>query len=152
ADLLIVKIASEGAPAHGSQPAEAPFQGCYDQGLDLVTQEAALLGEPIVALINVGAEAGPIDGTSAMSAKIDSTFGANNAGKVYVSGSGDDGALSNHALAQYTQAATAFPFTNSSAGAVYMQIWYTGGVPANVTVSMSDGASLMVSPGTCLAN
>jgi subtilisin family serine protease len=58
ADLLIVKITSEGAPAHDTQLAEAAFQGCFSQALDLVTQQAATLGEPIVALINSGTQWG----------------------------------------------------------------------------------------------
>jgi len=29
----------------------------------------------------------------------------------------------------------------------YMQAWYTGGAPATVTVTMSDGGSLTVAPG-----
>ena len=31
ADLLIVKMTSEGAPAHSGQPAENPFQGCMSR-------------------------------------------------------------------------------------------------------------------------
>jgi hypothetical protein len=99
--LLIVKVTSEGAPAHGSQAAEAPFQGCLSQALDLVTQEAKRLAEPIAALINSGTQWGPIDGTSAVSEKINQDFGSNNSGHVYVEASGDEGNLANHARATY---------------------------------------------------
>ena len=34
ADLIIVKVTSEGAPAHGGVPAEPAFQGCMDEALD----------------------------------------------------------------------------------------------------------------------
>src|SRR5579863_7000992 len=80
ADLLIVKMTSEGAPAHSGQPAEAPFQGCMGQALDLVTAEAAVLKEPIVALMDSGTQWGPIDGTSAVSQKIMADFGPNKIG------------------------------------------------------------------------
>ena len=73
-ELLIVKVLSEGAPAHGAQPAEAPFQGCYNQALDLAARAAAKAKEPIVALINSGTQWGPIDGTSAVSRQINLDF------------------------------------------------------------------------------
>lgn len=108
ADLLIVKMTSEGAPAHGDQPAELSFQGCMSQALDLVTQEAAALGKPIVALMDSGTQWGPIDGTSAVSRKIDADFGLNTAGHVYVGASGDEGTLPNHAHAAYSTTPAAF--------------------------------------------
>jgi minor extracellular serine protease Vpr len=148
ADLLIVKVTSEGAPAHGTQAAEAPFQGCYSQALDLVSEEAATLGEPIVALINSGTQWGPIDGTSAVSSKIDLDFGPNTPGYVYVEASGDEGDLNNHARSTFGKTAKAFPFTKSSTDAVDFQIWYTGADPAKVTLTMSDtGATATVAPG-----
>ncbi len=154
ADLLIVKVTSEGAPAHGTQPAEAPFQGCFNQALDLVSQEAATLGEPIVALINSGVQWGPIDGTSAVSAEIDKDFGPNTPGYVYVEASGDEGNLNNHARSTYSKTAKVFPLTKSTTDTVYFQIWYTGAVPAKVTLTMSDnGATVTALPGnTCTSS
>jgi minor extracellular serine protease Vpr len=152
ADLLIVKITSEGAPAHGTQLAEAPFQGCFSQALDLVTQEAATLGEPIVALINSGTQWGPIDGTSAVSAKIDSDLGLNNPGHVYVEASGDEGGLNNHARSTYSKTAKVFPLNKSTTNTVYFQIWYTGSLPANVTLAMSDGTTATAAPGNTCAS
>jgi minor extracellular serine protease Vpr len=152
ADLLIVKMTSEGAPAHGTQPAENPFQGCYSKGLDLVTAEAATLGEPIVALINAGTQWGPIDGTSAISQKIDQDFGLNTPGRIYVEASGDEGNINNHARQTYSQTAAFFPFTKSMNVTSFMQLWYTGSVPANVSLRMNDnGATATVTPGisTC---
>jgi len=139
ADLLIVKVTSDGAPAHGSQPPENPFQGCYDQALDFVSQKAAALGEPIVALINAGTQWGPIDGTSAVSRRINMDFGSSNPGRVYVSPSGDEGTLNNHAGGNYNKtAATVFSLTKAATTTSYMQIWYTGAHPANVTVRFAD--------------
>ena len=41
ADLLLVKVTSEGAPAHSGQPAEAPFQGCFSQSLGTVNKDGS---------------------------------------------------------------------------------------------------------------
>lgn len=148
ADLLIVKVTSEGAPAHGNQPAEAPFQGCFNQALDLVAAEAATLGEPIVALINSGTQWGPIDASGAVSAEIDKDFGSNTPGHVYVEASGDEGSLNNHARSTYSEIAQVFPLNKSTADNVYFQVWYTGGLPANVTLTMNDtSTSVTVAPG-----
>jgi minor extracellular serine protease Vpr len=154
ADLLIVKMTSEGAPAHSGQPAEAPFQGCMSQALDLVTQEAATLREPIVALINSGTQWGPIDRTSAVSAKIDADLGANMAGHVDVAPSGDEGTLPNHARATYSTTPAVFNFNKTNKDRVYFQLWYTGAVPANVTLTLNaTGTSVTVAPGNnCAAS
>jgi minor extracellular serine protease Vpr len=150
ADLLIVKVTSEGAPAHGTQPAEDPFRGCYNQALDLVTAEAATLGEPIVGLINSGTQWGPIDGTSAVSREIDLDFGLNNPGYVYVSASGDEGTLPNHARNTYSTTAAVFPFSIATSSTDTGQIWYTGAAPANVTVTTNDnGDKVTVAPNNC---
>lgn len=154
ADLLIVKLTSEGAPAHGTQAAENPFEGCMNQALDLVTQEAAALGEPIVGLINSGVQWGPIDGTGAVSRQIDLDFGASTPGRIYTEASGDEGAYKNHARAAYTEKApTLFPFTLSAASSVYFQLWLTGAVPANVTVTANDnGESATAAPDSCASS
>jgi minor extracellular serine protease Vpr len=154
ADLLIVKMTSEGAPAHSGQPAEAPFQGCMSLALDLVSQEAATLDEPIVALMDSGTQWGPIDNTSAVSQKINADFGASKAGYVYVSAAGDEGTLPNHARATYSNTAAAvFQINKTSINNVAFQAWYTGGVPANVTLTMNDTAtSVTVAPGNNCAS
>ena len=148
ADLLIVKVTSEGAPTHSGQPAEAFFQGCFNQALDLVTQAAARLHEPIVVLLNSGTQWGPIDGTGAVSARIDADLGANTAGRVDVAPSGDEGTLPNHARARYSTTPAIFNFNKTSTDTAYFQLWYTGAVPANVTLTLNDtGTSVIVAPG-----
>jgi len=149
ADLLIVKVTSEYAPAHGNQAAQPAFQGCYNQALDLVTAEAAALGEPIVGLINSGTQWGPIDGTSAVSREIDLDFGESNPGYIYVEASGDEGAYNTHARSTYGETATVFPFTISAADDLYFQAWYTLAA-TNVTITTNDdGDSVTAAPGTC---
>lgn len=148
ADLLIVKVTSEGAPAHGSQPAEAPFQGCYDQALDWLDGKIQALGQPCVALINSGVQWGPMDGTSAVSRKIDAVFGLDRPGRVYVAASGDEGALPTHARATFTPTTDAvFRFEKLNAGYSYLTMWYTGTSVCEVTVTMDSGATT----GTVLA-
>jgi minor extracellular serine protease Vpr len=146
ADLLIVKMTSEGAPAHSGQPAENPFQGCMSLALDLVAKEAATLKEPIVALMDSGTQWGPIDSTSAVSQKINADFGS--AGQIYVAASGDEGTLPNHAQLTFSTTPAVFNFNKTSTGNVTFQMWYTGSVPANVTLTMNDtGATATVTPG-----
>jgi minor extracellular serine protease Vpr len=153
ADLLIVKMTSEGAPAHSGQPAETPFQACMSQALDLVTKEAAVLKEPIVALMDSGTQWGPIDGTSAVSQKINADFGASAAGHLYVAASGDEGTLPNHAQVTYSTTPGVFDFNKTTTDSAFFQLWYTGTVPANVTLTMNDTAtSVTVTPGNNCAS
>jgi minor extracellular serine protease Vpr len=148
ADLLIVKMTSEGAPAHSGQPAETAFQGCMSLALDLVKNEAAVLKEPIVALMDSGTQWGPIDGTSAVSKKINADFGANIPGHVYVAASGDEGTLPNHSQVPYSSTPGVFNFNKTNTNSAFLQLWYTGTVPANVTLTMNDTAtSVTVTPG-----
>lgn len=140
ADLIIVKVTSEGALAHDAQPAEASFQGCIDEALTWLDSKLTLLGKPVVALINSGVQWGPIDGTSAVSRKLDAVFGENRPGRVYVGAPGDEGSYSNHAGGTYTNsAATIVRLNKSTADTTYMQMWYTGSAPAQVTVTFDDG-------------
>jgi hypothetical protein len=151
ADLLIVKMTSEGAPAHSGQPAENPFQGCMGRALDLVTQEAAQLREPIVALMDSGTQWGPIDGTSAVSAKINGDFGSPR--RIYVAAAGDEGSLPNHARARYGATAAVFNFTKTRADPVAFQLWYSGAAPADVSLTMDDtAATVTVPPGNKCAS
>lgn len=153
ADLVIVKMTSEGAPAHSGQAAEIAFQACMSKALDLATREAATLGEPIAALMDSGTQWGPIDGTSAVSARIDADFGESTPGHVYVAASGDEGTLPNHARVAYGARPGMVNFIKTSTVPAYFQIWYSGGAPANVTLTMSDtGATATVEPGSQCAS
>lgn len=150
ADLIIVKLTSEGAPAHDGQPAEAAFQGCIDDALDWVDQKIDLLGQPAVAIINSGTQWGPMDGTSAVSRKVDEIFGENTPGRVMVMPSGDEGSLPNHAGADYdSMSSTVIGISKASTNFAVMSGWYTGSQPAEVTVTFDDGTTVgPVAPGT----
>ncbi len=149
ADLVIVKITSEGAPAHDGEAAETPFQGCIDQALDWVNAKVTQLGQPVVGLINSGTQWGPIDGTSAVSRKIDQVFGGDTPGRVYIAAAGDERGLANHASGDYDATAdTIVGLTKTTPDPSYLQLWYTGATPANVTVTFADGTVVgPVGPG-----
>jgi minor extracellular serine protease Vpr len=143
ADLIIVKLVSEGAPAHGTQAAEPAFQGCIDSAIDWLKPKLDALGHPAVILINSGTQWGPMDGTSAVSRKIDQTFGANSAGRVVVIPAGDEGNLSNHSGVDFNNAAPSVIHINKTSDTyAVMSGWYSGARPSEVTVSFADGASL----------
>jgi subtilisin family serine protease len=149
ADLIIVKLTSEGALAHDGQPAEIPFQGCIEQALDWLDEKIDRLEQPAVALINSGTQWGPIDGTSAVSRKIDEVFGLDRPGRVYVAAAGDEGSLNNHAGGSYDNTAdTIVRLNKANTQTVYLSMWYTGNQPAQVTVTFDDGATVgPVGPG-----
>lgn len=153
ADLVIVKLTSEGAPSHGTEPSETAFQGCISQALDWLDQKVTALGEPCVALIDSGAQWGPIDGTSAVSRQIDQAFGLDRPGRVYVEASGDEGGLPTHARATFNGSQNAtVRFNKLNTNTAYLSMWYTGSVPADVTISFDSGVnSGAVPPQQCLA-
>lgn len=152
ADLIIVKVVSEGAPAHGSEPAETPFQGCIEEALNWLDVKLNALGHPCVALINSGVQWGPIDGTSAVSRKIDQVFGEDRPGRAYVAASGDEGNLPNHAGGTFDSLSdTVVRWTKNTTATTYLQMWYSGTRPARITFASDDGTTVgPVSPGSSL--
>ncbi len=143
ADLIIIKVTSEGAPAHDDQPSEAAFNASYIAALTWLDAKLNTLGQPAVAIFNSGTQWGPIDGTSAVSRKIDEVFGSDRPGRVYVAASGDEGAAANHARAAFDDAADAVvELTKIRPELAFMQMWYPGNAPAEITVEFDDGTVL----------
>jgi len=141
ADLIIVKLTSEGAPAHDDQPAESFFQGCIHTALDWLDEKIVELGRPCVAIINSGLQWGPIDGTSLPSRKIDEVFGQRRPGRIYVSPSGDEGGLANHAGGRFDDiTGTSVRYRKAGSAATVLMLWYTGYTPAWVFLGTDDGA------------
>jgi minor extracellular serine protease Vpr len=91
--LLIVKITSDGAPAHGSEPAEAPAwdPARIPVGLRWLVAESVRRRQPIVVSLNLGSISGPTDGTSSLTRLIDEEFAPGKPGRVFICGTGDDG-------------------------------------------------------------
>jgi hypothetical protein len=144
ADLIIVKLTSDGVPAYTingtNYPGEAAFTACHTQALAWLDRKLKQLKEPAVALINSGVQLwGPIDGTSIVSRTIDQYF-KDIPGRIYISASGDEGNLPTHAGGHFNTAAErAVIFTRASGAADQMAIWYSGQTPAQITLSLGDG-------------
>ena len=148
ADLIIVKAVSDGAPAHGGQASEAPFVACIDDAIDWVAQKMDTLGQPGIVIINSGTQWGPMDGTSAVSRKLDATFGENRHGRIVVIPGGDEGSLPNHAGADFSSTAATIGISKASTDYAVMSAWYTGATPAQVTVKFDDGTTVgPINPG-----
>ena len=152
ADLIIVKSHSEGAAAHGSYPAEASFNGCMDEALDWVDAKINELGQPAVGIWNAGIQWGPMDGTSALSRKIEAVFGPDRPGRVWVASSGDEGSLPNHSGGNYASGSpTVVRFDHTSNGVSLLSAWYSGDAPANISIRLPNGATVgPVGPGGSL--
>ena len=139
ADLIIVKVTSEGAIVHDGQPAEAPFQGCIDDALDWLDDKMTQMGQPAVALINSGVQWGPMDGISAVIRKIDQVFGLDRPDRVYASPSGDSGGGPNHAGGDDdNQNGVTVRLSNTSEETAYMKTWYTGDMPTEITIGFDE--------------
>jgi hypothetical protein len=144
ADLLIVKMTSDGVPPYSingvNYPGEQSFTACHTQALAWVAQKARQLGEPMVALINSGTQLwGPTDGTSVVSRAIDALF-QNVPGRLYVEASGDEGGLPTHAAGTYAPGVrTTIDFTKAGASDEQLGLWYSGDQPANVSIVLAKG-------------
>lgn len=142
ADLLVIKFTSEGAPAHDGEPAEAPFYfpDRLAEALDWALGIAQSEGKPIVFLANFGSNTGPTDGTSQFARTIDARFGAGREGRVFITGTGDDGGMENHASAAIAQGQTVeIGVQKGEAGNLRMDLWYEGGDRFDVEVVTPSG-------------
>lgn len=127
ADLLVIKMVSEGAPAVNGEPAEAPGNAIAQlpAALDWAIGMAQAEGKPIVFLANFGSIGGPTDGTSDFAQALNARFGAGQPGRVFITGSGDDGGHSNHASGLVAQGATAeIGIEKGSPGVLRFDLWY----------------------------
>lgn len=146
ASLIVVKVTSEGAPAHDDQPAEAPFGGTAinEAGMQFAVDKAAELGMPMVAILNLGSNGGPTDGTSRISRSIDSLFGSGKPGLVFVNGPGDEGGGDNRASATVQPGQTVtLDIEKGTAGTLRVDLWYPtdGAGEAGLTFAVRTPAS-----------
>ncbi len=128
--LIVCKVTSEGAPAHDTQPAEAPFNDAtaYPVAMDFVKAKAAELGMPCVMILNLGSTIGPTDGTSELCRKIDTTVGAGVHGLVFVTGPGDDGGAPNRAGGVVAKGGSAtISIQKTQAAPLFFDLWYPAG-------------------------
>ena len=150
ADLIIVKITSDGVPAHDAQPAEGAFVACVAQALDWVDSKIIELRQPAVAIMNMGVQWGPLDGTSSESRLIDEIFGLDRPGRIYATGTGDEGGLPTHSGGTFDQnTETVVRLTKAASATSNVFAWYTGSQPAEVTLTFDDGTIVgPIAPGT----
>ena len=142
ADLIIVKMTSDGAPEHHDQPAEARFNGCIPDALDWLDKKLNKIRKPVVGLINSGVQLwGPTDGSSNVSQKIDEVFGKRR-GRIFVIPSGDEGCLPTHAGGMYSNQDTIVKLsritTAPSKEKTQLAMWFRG-PPVSVNVEFDGG-------------
>lgn len=144
ASIIVVKITSDGAPAHDDQPAEAPF---FDLtripiAIDFVRDKARELGMPCVMTLDLGSQSGPTDGSSSLCQKIDSTVGAGIPGLIFLTGAGDDGGMTNRAGGQVAQGATvSLQVRKGNPGFPVINLWYSGSDRFDVTIQSPTGSN-----------
>jgi|GEM_PF-1048782 len=152
ATILVVKVTSEGAPAHDDQPAEPVFNDAtvFPIAIDFVKNKAKELGLPAVMLLNLGSQGGPTDGTSDLARKIDGAVGAGIPGLVFVSGPGDDGGMANRAGGNVAAGATeSIRIQKGLASSLTFDLWYPGTDRFDVTITTPSGTfGPYVSPAT----
>ena len=143
ADLIIAKVTSEGAPAHGDQPAETPFAGCIDAAIEWAAAKFDELNQPGVLIINSGVQWGPMDGTSAISRKLDEAIGQDAPGRVVVMPSGDEGSLDTHARTDFNGGQDSVIGINKASDQfAVISGWYSGNRPAEITVRFDNGSTV----------
>ncbi|GAB5536390.1 MAG: hypothetical protein Rubg2KO_26390 [Rubricoccaceae bacterium] len=144
ADIVVVKITSEGAPAHGSEPAEASF---YDPtyvpiAMDFVLELAEREGKPVVLIANFGSSGGPMDGTSTLARTVDERFGPGKPGRVFISGTSDDGGVDNHASGTVSAGQTVdLKVRKATTGTLVVDIWTDKGNRFDVSIVTPSGTS-----------
>ncbi len=149
ATLLIVKASTEGAPATSYGPGEPRSDGCGTDALAWVDRKLNEIGQPAVGLWNVGAQWGPLDGTSQISREVEAVFGPDRPGRVWVASAGDDGGVPNHAGGTYGPGAPLEVRFNKEAGrASFPTAWLSGDAPGTITVAFDSGTTFgPVGPG-----
>ena len=134
--IIMVKTTTEGAPAHDGEPAEAPFYNpdLIETAINFVKAKAEEANLPVVMLANFGSVGGPMDGTSKLARMIDSEFGPEHPGQVFVSGSSDDGGLPNHAAGTITQGETIDIKIKNTTNQLRIDLWYNGNDKLDVEI------------------
>jgi len=129
ASFIIVKFTTEGAPAHDGELAEDPFfqPTLFPVALDFVLEKAEEVDMPVVALGNFGSIGEISDGTTAFARAIDERFGPGKPGRVFVTGTSDDGGMPNHAAGEIGVGETIdLQIRKGHSGNLRLQLWYDG--------------------------
>ena len=138
ATILVVKVTSDGAPAHDGELAEAAYYNPdrIPTAIDYVRAKAAELGMPCVMLLNLGSQGGPTDGTSRMARKIDSAVGPGIPGMVFVTGPGDEGGQPNRAGTAVAAGETRrLEIQKGATGNLRLELWYPDSDRLNISMT-----------------
>ncbi|MEO0468006.1 MAG: S8 family serine peptidase [Bacteroidota bacterium] len=144
AKLLVIKVTSDGAPAHGNQPAEAAFfnPDLLPTAIDFAKDKAIELNLPVVMLLNLGSTGGPTDGTSSLCRKIDEVVGPGKDGIIFVTGSGDDGNMNNRTEGTLQQGQTIdVVIQKNGNSALILDLWYDGDDRFDVEIITPSGST-----------
>jgi hypothetical protein len=142
ATIIVVKMTSEGAPAHDGEPAEPPFNDptAFPVAIDFVRDKSVELGKPAVMLLNLGSILGPTDGSSSLARKIDDTVGPGHPGLIFVNGTGDDGGMPNHAGGVVAQGENAsIQIEKGATDTLLFDLWYGGNDRFDVSLQTPSG-------------
>lgn len=147
---IIVKFTTEGAAAHGDESAEDPFYqpALFPTALDFIIDKAEDENMPFVVLANFGSIGAISDGTTFLASAIDDRFGAGKSGRVFVSGTSDDGGQQNHAAGEIAMGQTAeLLIRKGNPGNLRLQLWYTSTDRFDVEIETPSGqAGPFISP------
>lgn len=149
ASIVVVKFTSEGAAAHSGQPAESPFfrPETLEPAIQFVEDIATNRNMPYVLAANFGSVGGPMDGSSAACRTINSFYGSGVPGRVFLTGSSDDGDIENHALVELSPNQTSeLRINKGAAGNLRFSAWYDNQDEITVTVTLPDGSSIDYPP------
>ncbi len=142
ATFIIVKFTSEGAPPHDGEPAETPFFASQRlaEVLDYILNQSEELEMPVVVSANFGSIQGPADGTSTAARQIDARFGPGRPGRVFLTGTSDDGGASNHAGGTVGQGQTIdLEISKGHPGNLRFNLWYPESDRFEVTIVTPSG-------------
>jgi len=142
ASYIIVKITSEGAPAHDGEAAEAAFYNpnYIQTAITFVKSKAAEMNMPFVMLANFGSVGAPMDGSSSLSQMIDNEFGPGHPGQIFVSGSSDGGGMNNHASGTISLGDTIDIKINKTTSFLRFDLWYDEDDRFDVEIITPTGA------------
>ena len=152
ARFIVIKITSDGAPAHDGETAETAFYAgsSLAPAIQFVTAKIAELHLPGVILLDLGSMGGPTDGTGSVARQIDSLVGPGKAGLAFVTGPGNEGNVANHAAGTISAGNTiSLDITKVGTGDLRFDLWYSEADRFNVRITTPTGTSATyVAPAT----
>ncbi len=142
ADIIVIKITSEGAPAINGEPSEASFSRINDSledAIDFIKQVAEDEKKPVSMIANFGSIQGPQDGTSTIARMLDTKVGPGIEGVAFICGSSDDGGVANHAGGNFSQGETTEIRIKKATTNLRFDMWYAAADDISIEVVTPDG-------------